>query len=190
MAKELSERKLAAQRQNAQKSTGPRTLEGKATVSLNAVKSGLTAETTIITGRRGKEDPEVFEAHKAYIWNDCAPVGFHEEYIVGEIIRITWRLPRADRFENGCIRSRMKHARGDVEILASSLPESEPLRLTQRYQTTLWRRLDKLFKDLERLQRRRKRAERRLPVGPSASRIGGQVVPLGVKNDSSSESAS
>jgi hypothetical protein len=39
----ISERKLAANRENAQRSTGPQTLEGKARSRFNAVKHGLLA---------------------------------------------------------------------------------------------------------------------------------------------------
>ena len=42
-----SERRLAANRANAQLSTGPRTPEGKAKSSLNAVKTGLCGRTVL-----------------------------------------------------------------------------------------------------------------------------------------------
>jgi protein subunit release factor B len=40
-----------ANQQNAQKSTGPKTAEGKAVVSQNAVKHGLFAAEAVITGK-------------------------------------------------------------------------------------------------------------------------------------------
>jgi hypothetical protein len=40
----------AANRRNAQLSTGPKTPEGKAAVRLNALKHGLTAENAVIIG--------------------------------------------------------------------------------------------------------------------------------------------
>ncbi|MBV9938821.1 MAG: hypothetical protein JO150_09975 [Acidobacteriaceae bacterium] len=43
----VSERRLAANRANAQWSTGPQTPEGKAKSSLNAVKTGLTGRTVL-----------------------------------------------------------------------------------------------------------------------------------------------
>src|SRR5260370_36592795 len=49
---------LNANRLNAQKSTGPKSPEGKAISSLNALKSGIDAWSHIIPG----EDPAEFEA--------------------------------------------------------------------------------------------------------------------------------
>ena len=45
-----TEKQINANRQNAQKSTGPKTAEGKATSSKNAVKHGLFAEEAVIYG--------------------------------------------------------------------------------------------------------------------------------------------
>jgi hypothetical protein len=39
---------VEANRQNAQKSTGPKTAEGKMAVALNAVKHGLTANIDVV----------------------------------------------------------------------------------------------------------------------------------------------
>ena len=51
---------LLANRSNAQKSTGPRTPEGKAVVAQNAVRHGLCAERVVIQG----EDPGEFELYR------------------------------------------------------------------------------------------------------------------------------
>ena len=47
-----SEKKIAANRRNAQKSTGPKTLSGKTIASMNALKHGLCARKPIVTGER------------------------------------------------------------------------------------------------------------------------------------------
>jgi len=53
-----TDRQIAANRANAQKSTGPRTQAGKAASSANAIKSGVYAQSTLIPG----EDPAEYEA--------------------------------------------------------------------------------------------------------------------------------
>jgi len=53
----LSQRQVDANRRNAQLSTGPRTPEGRAAVDLNALRDGLTAQTTVLPN----ENPEEFQ---------------------------------------------------------------------------------------------------------------------------------
>src|SRR5438045_3231911 len=64
----ISDRKLAANRANAAKSTGPRTDAGKRASSLNAVAHGLTAHTALLPGEDAVElealSREMFEAHR------------------------------------------------------------------------------------------------------------------------------
>ncbi|MBI1895265.1 MAG: hypothetical protein HYS04_01825, partial [Acidobacteria bacterium] len=50
MSKIITPRQLAANRRNAQSSTGPRTLEGKAASRFNALRHGLAAECPVIPG--------------------------------------------------------------------------------------------------------------------------------------------
>ncbi len=81
---------------NAQKSTGPRTPEGKAKVSQNAVKHGLLAEHSVVRG----EDPEAFEAFRAEMLAELAPVGVLETMLAERVVGLSWRLRRAERFQN------------------------------------------------------------------------------------------
>ena len=53
-----SEAQIAANRANAQRSTGPRTAEGKARAAQNGLKHGLCARATLLP----EEDPAEFEA--------------------------------------------------------------------------------------------------------------------------------
>ena len=52
-----TEKQTSASRENAKKSTGPRTPEGKANSSKNALKHGLMAQDAVIPG----EDPAAFD---------------------------------------------------------------------------------------------------------------------------------
>ena len=73
-----SERRLAANRANAQFSTGPRSDTGKAISSRNAVKTGLTGRTILLP----TEDAEAYEIHLLQYVESFAPVGARETELV------------------------------------------------------------------------------------------------------------
>jgi len=87
---------IQANRSNAQKSTGPRTPEGKATASHNAVKHGLLAEQVVIHG----EDPAQFDLYRAGMLEELAPVGTVESMLAERAVSLAWRLRRAERLQS------------------------------------------------------------------------------------------
>jgi len=94
-----TEAQILANRLNAQKSTGPRTPEGKAIVSQNAVKHGLTAGQDII----GSESQAEFELYRDEMLTELAPVGAMESMLAERIVSLSWRLKRAGRMQNQTI---------------------------------------------------------------------------------------
>jgi len=62
---------IIANQQNAQSSTGPRTPEGKARVSQNAIKHGLTSKHLIIR----EDEQEEFAALQDLLLAELAPQG-------------------------------------------------------------------------------------------------------------------
>jgi hypothetical protein len=62
-------RQTEAHRMNAQKSTGPRSAEGKAASSMNALKSGIDAESALIRG----EDKTALETLTAEYYRRFQP---------------------------------------------------------------------------------------------------------------------
>lgn len=90
-----SEKQLLANRQNALRSTGPHTVEGKAVSSRNAIKHGLRAQTTIIAG----EDPDEFHQFRQLLLDDLAPEGAMEVFLADRIVVGFWRLRRAGQME-------------------------------------------------------------------------------------------
>jgi len=56
-----SEAKMATNRANSLKSTGPRTMAGKARSRLNALKHGILASEAVIRAGEGAEEAEAFE---------------------------------------------------------------------------------------------------------------------------------
>ena len=87
--------RLAANRANAALSTGPRTEAGKAAVSRNAVKSGLTGCTVMLPS----EDAEQYRAHIVAYEKEFQPVGARERDLVQSIADIRWRLNRIPGLE-------------------------------------------------------------------------------------------
>ena len=90
-----SEARLAANRANAQHSTGPRTEEGKAKVSLNAVKTGLTGRTVLLSS----EEAAPYQALILEYEKALQPVGVEERALVQSILDCRWRLDRIPGLE-------------------------------------------------------------------------------------------
>jgi hypothetical protein len=91
-----SDAQVRANRLNSQKSTGPRTTQGKAVVSQNAVKHGLLAREAVIRG----EDPGEFEFYRDRMLGELAPVGTVESVLAERAVGLSWRLRRAERVQN------------------------------------------------------------------------------------------
>src|SRR5947199_2841235 len=109
-----SEAQLAANRQNSQLSSGPKTEAGKAKPSLNAVKTGLTGRTVLLPS----DDAAAYEAHVARFFTEYAPANEQEQALVQSIVDTEWRLLRIPSLEMGI------YAVGRLE-LASNFQEVE-----------------------------------------------------------------
>ncbi len=90
---------ILANRRNAQKSTGPRTPQGKDAVSQNAIKHGLTAAHVVITSESQAE----FRLHRDQILDELAPVSPMESMLAERIVTLSWRLKRVCRIQNQTI---------------------------------------------------------------------------------------
>ena len=94
-----TEAQILANRRNAQNSTGPRTSEGKAAVSQNAVKHGLLARQDVITS----ECQADFDLYRAQILAELAPTTPMESMLAERIVTLSWRLKRVCRIQNQAI---------------------------------------------------------------------------------------
>ena len=88
-----TEAQIAANRLNAQKSTGPRTEEGKAVSSQNALTHGLLAREGAIRG----EDEGEFFVHQTMLLGQLDPATPVEDILANRIVDLSWRLKRAAR---------------------------------------------------------------------------------------------
>jgi hypothetical protein len=93
----ISEAQLNANRANAEKSTGPTSPEGKATSSLNAVKTGLTGRTVLLP----TDDAVIYQQHLDRFFARYAPATDQENDLVQTIADTEWRLLRIAPLEAG-----------------------------------------------------------------------------------------
>ena len=96
-----SQKKVEANRQNAQLSTGPTSAEGKKTSSRNASTHGLLVKDVVITNRGDMENQAEFDDLLAEMRNCYGPVGIVEDLLVRELTISYWRSARALRCERG-----------------------------------------------------------------------------------------
>lgn len=94
-----SEAQILANRLNAQKSTGPRTSQGKAVASQNSVKHGLLAERDVIKS----ESYADFDLYRQQLLDELSPATPMESILAERIVTLSWRLKRAGRFQNQAI---------------------------------------------------------------------------------------
>jgi hypothetical protein len=92
--------KIQANRQNALLSTGPKSVEGKAVVSGNAIRHGLLSWKPTIPGL---ENADEWEAHLERIMESLAPMGYMETVLAERIALLLWRLGRVCRYEREVI---------------------------------------------------------------------------------------
>ena len=102
----ISDRKRAANQANAQKSTGPKTAEGKARVRLNAVTHGLTAETIVLPF----ENADEFESMRAGWIEDWKPQTETRLALVELAVAGAWRLRRSLKNERNRLADKMNAA--------------------------------------------------------------------------------
>jgi hypothetical protein len=89
----VSEAKLAANRSNAQKSTGPRTQEGKDRSRANALKHGLCASACV------PEDIESFQRRSSEFFDTLKPQNEIHTWMVDQVALCSIRIDRSQRME-------------------------------------------------------------------------------------------
>ena len=161
-----TDRQLQANRENAKKSTGPRTPEGKARSSRNALRHGLLAQDSVIPG----EDPAEFDRHLILFENTYVPKNYIEREIVRQIADAAWRMQRLSRIETTAITVAMARRRkhrvtygqesglegheADLELLgASMLDDTKLLNNLGRYDGHLTRRFYRAVEMMMKIRR-------------------------------------
>jgi hypothetical protein len=170
-----SERKAESNRRNADKATGPKTARGKKIVSMNALKRGYFSRGLLVPHADAKEDRAEYDALYAEVTNHYRPAGWHEQFLAGQIVSLSWRLQRSIRGESGIIAKaladyRYQSAQSIEDDLKEEgcMPEKPPeissstdhlLLLSKedldgllRHQAMIYRQLNHVIAEIERVQ--------------------------------------
>jgi hypothetical protein len=135
--------KAAASAANSRLSTGPRTEEGKAASSRNALKHGLTAKDLVVR----EDEREEFESLKSDLDAELAPEGVLETITFNQILHAAWNIQRFRRLESWLMS-------GDVDpVLDDSAAKT--LDRLYRYVRTAERTYDRAIKQLQALRTNR-----------------------------------
>src|ERR1035437_3774555 len=141
---------LAANQANAQHSTGPSTAEGKARVSQNALRHGLTPRHLVIRD----DEHEEFAVLQDSLSQQLDPQGAMETITFQELLHAAWSLHRFRRIE-------AEASRGTVEDFPD--PATTPvLDRLSRYQARAQRAWQKALQELRVLQTHRALRARKL----------------------------
>ena len=101
-----SKQRRKQNRINAQKSTGPKTDEGKAVARQNALKHGLTAAILSLPN----ESPLQIQVHADAFHDALQPQSHDEEILVDQIVLSTLRLERFAKAETAILTDQVLHA--------------------------------------------------------------------------------
>ena len=104
MHKTMSPEQLAANRRNAQKSTGPRTEKGKTRSSRNNTRHGFFSRDLVLRGCTASEDPADLEKLHADFYADLKPASQIERRLVDRMVQCLWLARRVRHFEEASFR--------------------------------------------------------------------------------------
>ena len=184
---------IHANRANARRSTGPRTAEGKAKSSQNALKHGLRAQATVLPD----ENIDDFHVLVAELEDQFQPANVLEWTLLRQLADAEWRMRRVPRLEAGVLASELHDSREHYEDYPEQLPDDPALAETivvgamligdaggadalsklSRYEARLSHRYFKALEHLLQAQDRRNRsAAPQNPAGPGPQ--SGQTKPI------------
>jgi hypothetical protein len=107
--------KIAANRQNSRKSTGPKTERGKRNSRFNATRHGILAKHVVLPRNEWIENPREFRQLLDALCDEFKPVGVAEMHKVEEYALCMLRAQRAARFESATIRKNFWETTDRVE---------------------------------------------------------------------------
>ena len=157
---------LAANRANAKKSTGPRTVEGKQRASMSALQHGLAAQTVVLP----HEDSLAYDDMRMSLYNQHEPATPDECMLVDQLAAAWWRTVRVRQIEtdmldlqiqtlNNAHPKKGKSKTSDRQALAVRFitEDEKDFRNFMRYDAAIERAFYRALNNLQKLQAARRR---------------------------------
>ncbi len=158
-----SKKQIEANRKNSKKSTGPKTEEGKAKSSMNALKHGLTSQKVWLN----EEEKKDFHEFRLGLVDEMEPWGSLETQFVCRIAAQMWRLARVPGIEAELL-EKMSYdmAEGEYTSLGEAFHRDiatydGSLGRLARYEAILDRSLHRLLNQYRKIQADRLKREER-----------------------------
>ena len=175
-----TEKQIEANRANAQKSTGPRTLAGKAISCMNNFSWGFCSSGILMPG----ENPAEFRSLLDDLLDQHQPANVTEQILVEKMAQNKWLSDRAFRLQSESFIANM--------MASEKFAIPKELGLLIRYQTSAQNAFHKAHNELVKAQKERKKSE----IGFESQSPSGQpktgpqlVTVTWVDNDSSPKPA-
>jgi hypothetical protein len=151
-------KQIDANRQNAQRSTGPRTPEGKAASRFNALKSGIDAQTQVIPG----EDPAQLEVLLAEYQERFDASTPERRMLVDTLVVCDWLFRRLNRAEASFWQ--YEAHRTESSFMSNNHPEGRVLFFGDKVFDRLQRRVNAIHRNYDRALQELKSLEAATPT--------------------------
>lgn len=160
----ISEKQLEANRRNAQRSTGPKTGEGKQNSSRNNLRHGLTGHIHLLP----TEDREAHDAFCDELSDSLNPETPMERQFAQSIAEDSWRLNRARAIENNMFALGHEGERRELRIALADartfMDNAAKFNLLSLYEQRINRNRERSIAFLRQLQAERKSQQAQAPA--------------------------
>ncbi|MCC7498454.1 MAG: hypothetical protein IT160_12805 [Bryobacterales bacterium] len=144
---------ITANRINATRSTGPRSLEGKKKASANATRHGLAGAFHLLPG----EDPAQWAALLHAYREEFRPTGVHEDFLVLQLAQSRWKMDRIGRLQaeaaNQALASADSAQSTDARLVTALAQPGNVFDRLQRYFVQAERSYHRAHRELTQLRR-------------------------------------
>jgi hypothetical protein len=166
-----TEAQIAANRINAQASTGPATAAGQARASRNALTSGLYSRGDFVL----PDERDLYIEFCAAFQSDLAPDGAVEQTLSAEVIHAAWRLRRCSAIASGMAGSLETSPEMSSQITVDPMVDPAAVQTQQsldRARNDAHRAFQRSISELRRLQTERRFRAESLPADFDATTLG------------------